>query len=48
MLMLTVENGCRENNGGCSGLCISTRISHYCSCERGYQLASDNHTCDGI
>ena len=46
--MLNAENGCRDNNGGCSQLCVTTRISHYCDCRSGYRLAADNHSCEGM
>ena len=41
-------NECLTDNGGCNQTCINTGGSHQCSCWSGYELASDNHTCNGM
>ena len=38
---------CRENNGGCSHLCINTEGSFHCGCPSGLYLEDTNKTCDG-
>lgn len=38
---------CAVNKGGCNQICHNTVGSYYCSCSNGYQLSSDNHTCNG-
>ena len=36
-------------NSGCSQLCISNIDDSYtCSCQNGYELSNDNHTCTDI
>ena len=36
-------------NSGCSQLCISNIDGSYtCSCQNGYELSNDNHTCTDI
>ena len=42
-------NQCSQNNS-CSQVClrINGTLIEQCSCRRGYQLSSDNTTCDGI
>jgi len=41
-------NECLTNNGGCAHTCDNTVGSYRCSCSKGYQLASDSHSCSGI
>ena len=38
---------CRDNDVGCTQNCVNTPGSYYCSCNTGYSLASDGHTCEG-
>ena len=38
---------CRNNIDGCTQNCTNTPGSYYCSCNIGYSLASDGHTCEG-
>ena len=39
---------CRENTDGCSQICTNTIGSYRCSCNSGYRLGTDGHTCNGI
>ena len=39
---------CATNNGGCEQLCVDTPESYYCECESGYELDSDEHTCNVV
>ena len=41
-------NECLDNNAGCSDNCTNTDGSYYCSCFSGFELSSDNHTCEGM
>ena len=41
-------NECAQNNGGCSHTCTNTEGSYVCSCNVGYELDTDNHTCFDI
>ena len=38
---------CATDNGGCMQICINTVGSYECSCEAGYSMKSDGHTCAG-
>ena len=38
---------CSMFNGNCSQVCINKMGSYGCSCQSGYQLATNNRTCDG-
>ena len=38
---------CSEGISGCTQLCTNTIGSYRCSCQYGYQLGIDNHTCLG-
>lgn len=38
-------NECLNRNGGCSGECINTAGSYYCTCSGDLVLASDERTC---
>ncbi len=40
-------NECSTSNGGCDGQCTNTKGSYTCSCESGYVLGSNAHSCDG-
>ena len=48
-------NECLVNNGGCEfsctnleGISSTTGLGYQCGCDNGYQLAPDNHSCDGM
>ena len=41
-------NECVEDAYSCAQICADTDGSYTCSCEAGYNLASDRHGCDGI
>ena len=34
-------------NGNCSHNCVNTEGSYYCTCDNGYELNDDKHTCEG-
>ena len=38
---------CSEGISGCTQLCTNTIGSYRCTCQYGYQLGIDNHTCLG-
>ena len=40
-------NECDTSNGGCDTTCTNTVGSYYCSCNTGYELDNDQHTCNG-
>jgi len=40
-------NECLDNNAGCNQICENTNGSYYCSCNSGFEMSSDNHTCIG-
>ena len=40
-------NECASGNGGCHHTCRNTVGSYRCSCNNGYSLSGDNHTCTG-
>ena len=40
-------NECSTNNGGCNQTCTNTNGSYECSCNVGFNLADNNHDCDG-
>ena len=40
-------NLCETGISGCQHLCVKTNGSFYCDCWTGYQLLSDNMTCQG-
>ena len=39
---------CTDGISGCSQICINTNGSYTCTCDNGYQLSNDNHTCNDI
>ena len=47
LILPTDIDECSEGISECSQLCINTIGSYSCSCQNGYQLDSDNHTCLG-
>ena len=40
-------NECGTDKGGCAQTCINTAGSYHCSCDSGYVLDEDGHTCNG-
>lgn len=40
-------NECLLGTSGCIDNCINTVGAYYCTCETGYELANDNHSCIG-
>ena len=40
-------NECDTSNGGCDTTCTNTVGSYYCSCNTGYELNNNQHTCNG-
>ena len=40
-------NECTEDTDGCQQVCTNSVGSYSCSCNRGYRLASDDHSCNG-
>ena len=40
-------NECQTDNGGCTQTCSNTDGSYQCSCDKGYELTEDRHTCIG-
>jgi len=40
-------NECSLNRDRCSQICHNTPGSYSCSCQNGYNLASDGRTCNG-
>ena len=41
------EDECAKNNGGCSQNCVNDNGGYHCTCQSGYVLHADNHTCVG-
>ena len=41
-------NECSLLNGNCSQVCTNTNGSYLCSCNSGYQLSSNNRSCNGM
>ena len=38
---------CQQGISGCSQVCTNTIGSYKCSCNAGYRLSNDSHTCIG-
>ena len=45
---LTDINECTENRDSCSQTCMNTDGSYTCGCNPGYELNSDERTCQGV
>lgn len=46
-LLISDINECLENTAKCNQYCHNTNGSYFCSCQQGYKLDSDTHTCLG-
>ena len=40
-------NECALGISGCTDVCTNIVGSYYCTCQTGYELTNDNHTCTG-
>ena len=40
-------NECAVGNGGCDQHCQNTNGSYHCTCDGGWRLDPDSHTCNG-
>ena len=40
-------NECATANGNCDQDCHNTNGSYYCTCDSGWRLDPDGHTCNG-
>ena len=40
-------NECATDNGGCAHICTDTEGSFTCSCNSGFELASNGLSCNG-
>ena len=47
LFFLLDTNECASNNGGCDQNCFNQIASYYCTCNEGYTLDGDKHTCNG-
>ena len=47
LFFLLDTNECANNNGGCDQTCTNEIASYYCTCNEGYTLDDDKHTCNG-
>ena len=41
-------NECGDNTDNCTQVCTNTDGSFTCSCNSGYTLVADGHSCEGI
>ena len=46
-ILLDIDE-CQQGISGCSQVCTNTIGSYKCSCNAGYQLTNDSHTCIGL
>ena len=45
-LLLDIDE-CAAENGGCDQHCHNTVGSYFCTCDSGWRLDPDRHTCNG-
>ena len=48
MFLADLDECHKKSYHDCSQMCINTEGGFYCFCEEGYQLLSDNKTCEGM
>ena len=46
--IISPDNECVGQNGGCEHTCIDSPYSYSCQCDNGYILNSDGKNCDGM
>ena len=44
-IIVTDIDECETNNGGCEGTCTNSVPSYECSCDEGYRLSDNAHSC---
>ena len=42
------KDKCLEHNGGCSHMCVYTKLGSFCRCPSGFTIGTDNRTCEDI
>ena len=48
-MFLADHDECRQDSDNdCSQICNNIEGGYVCSCQEGYELLSDNRTCEGI
>ena len=47
IILLIDINECSEASDGCAQNCTNTNGSYTCSCNTGYRLDNDRHSCNG-
>ena len=40
-------NECLQDNGGCGHNCVELEGSYRCTCDEGYTLSANKHSCEG-
>ena len=43
----TDVNECHSDSNECAQQCINTPGSYHCSCDQGFKLTGDDHSCIG-
>ena len=47
ILILSDRRICETDNGGCLHTCVANTNGHFCVCDEGYELATDELSCVG-
>ena len=47
-MLISDINECETNNGGCQQICTNVFGSYFCTCNNGYNLMIDGHSCLGL
>lgn len=47
-MLISDINECKINNGGCQQICTNVFGSYLCTCNNGYNLMIDGHSCLGL